>query len=120
MAIQVRNAAAVNCGTNTGAARTATHGLVGFGGRTMLKTRLSSPKVYATGDAMELPAEEIRLTYPAGNMDDDGMDDMLALYFAQQVTVDLLSDEDTVFNGDGYAQATVSGAGWTRTEMDDP
>ena len=116
MAVRVQNGEVLNFGV-FGAAATVTHARVGFGSTTLATAALGSERSVSSGSSLEFAVGDIDLVFPSGALEDAGLSGLLALYFAQDVWVDLMTDASTVVAVSGYAQQTSSV--WSRSVESD-
>lgn len=116
MAVRVENGEVLNFGV-FGADATVTHARVGFGTTTLVSAALGKERSVPSGASLEFAVGDIDLVFPSGDMEDDGLSAVLALYFAQEVWVDLMTDSSTVVSVSGYSQQTSST--WTRSVESD-
>ena len=116
MATRVQNESVVNFGT-LATETVITHARVGFGANELTVQPLATPRTVVAGGEAEFGIGEIDLVFPSGDMQDAGMSDLLALYFAQDLWVDGMTDDSTVVVASGYSQQTSSD--WARTQEAD-
>lgn len=116
MAIRVENGAAVEFGpldTET----VVTHARVGFGSQVLVVRSLASNKTVPANRTAVFDIGDIDLVFPSGQLEDDGLTEVLKLYFAQNVWIDIMTDDSTVVSAGGYSQQTLNN--WTRTKEND-
>ena len=116
MAIRVQNGEINNFGTLV-AQTVITHARVGFGANALAVRPLTTARTVAAGGQAEFAIGEIDLVFPSGDMTDDGISDVLALYFAQAVWIDAMTSATQVVTTTGYSRQTSTN--WPRTQETD-
>ena len=116
MAIRVQNGEIINFGT-LDAETTVTHARIGFGSNALVVRPLTTQRTIAANGQGQFAVGDIDIVFPANELNDDGLSDLLALYFAQNVWIDLMTDDSTVVTTTGYSQQTSTN--WTRAQEAD-
>ena len=107
MTIRVQNSSIINFGTLT-AQTSITHARVGFGSNALTVRPLQTAQTVAAGGQAQFDTGEIDLIFPNGQMLDDGLEDLVELYFEQNVWIDAMTDSSTVVTTSGYSQQTLN------------
>ena len=116
MAIRVENGAEVEFGP-LDAETVVTHARVGFGTQVLTVRPLAQNKTIDANGKGVFDIGDIDLVFPSGQLDDDGLSEVLKLYFEQAVWIDIMTDDSTVVSAGGYSQQTLNN--WTRTKEND-
>ena len=116
----------VNFG-NAGAAETATHVRIREADDTVpLVKQLPNPIQFAVGAPMRIPLGLLDVVYPAGELTNEHMNEVVAPYWGDNdldgvgdkaMEVDLMTDANTAFAIAGYNQQAV--ANWSITQEND-
>ena len=114
MTIRVQNTALVNFGTVT-ATVTITHVGLQRGSETEIVKQLPAALTYAAQQELVIPAGDLDVVYPDGDLGDDHMDALVKSWWGATGTaaikINLKTDATTNVATTGYSQQTVSA--WT-------
>ena len=112
MAVRIQNGATVNFGA-FGAQTTVTHARVQVGGSTLTIRPLDNQRTIVANGQAEFPAGDIDLVIPANELENPGLNALLALALngANAMAVDLMVNANDVVTVGGYSQQSVTN--WT-------
>ena len=97
---------------------TATHGRFQKAGAAPVVRQLAAPVTAVAGQRLRIPSGSLDVVYPSGETNNPHMRSVIAPYWdAEEIQVDLMTDDATVVADSGYAQQTYSD--WTISEEND-
>ncbi len=105
MAVRVQNGAVVNFG-RLDAETAITHARLLVGGAVLATRPLAVSRTVEAGGDAEFAAGDIDLVFPAGQLEDAGLQALLGLALdgANELAIDAMTDDSTVVAAGGYAQ----------------
>ena len=118
MAVRVENGEALAFGTFAAEAEV-THFRVTRGAHRLVDGRpLASAVTVGANEGCQFAEGEIDLLFPANELEDAGLKQMIDAEFAHSITVDLMTDATTLVAVSGYAAASSSD--WDTSVESDP